>query len=631
MITLTDGAHVAIVGGGPSGSFFGIFASKLARDLGKTLDFTIYERKMFVNHGAPGCNMCAGVVSESLVQSLALEGINLPSSVVRWGIESYFFHTPNGSVRIQSSRLQQRGIATVFRGGGPAGSREKDVRSFDGFLLQKAVEHGVHVKHAIVDEIRMEGEKPGIYSDGKMLQDCDLLVGAFGIKAGTGRMCERLGVGYKIPPSVKATQSEIELGRDWVASRFGHSIHIFLLRIPGIKFVSVIPKGDYITISALGKEPGVDRIKTFLDHPVMKKMLPAGFKIPERFCHCFPKINTGTAQKPFADRLVIVGDASSSRLYKDGIGSAYITSKAAVHTTLLYGVDEEAFRDHYLPVCKTLNRDNFFGQFLFSANDIISVLPSIRRRCFAVIEWEQKDFGRKTPYSDILWDMFTGSRFYKDIFIRALSPLLTIHVLGVMIASFLKEVFFPLREKKERNSAVSEESFLGRLYNDGETIVEEGMQSRTMYVVQSGKVKVVKINAEAGGKETLLALLGEGDIFGEMSLFDASPRSATVKAVGEARVLAIEHEGLLKRIKMDPTLAFRIIKQMSQRIRELNSKLISARKTINQVNGELVQLTEMENVRTKNEETKVNRSVVQLQEKLRKLTGQFIRGDESLL
>ncbi|GAN33439.1 MAG: hypothetical protein DYG83_16790 [Candidatus Brocadia sp. AMX2] len=446
-LILTDGARIGIIGGGPAGSFFSIFASKLARDIGKALDFTIYERKTFANHGASGCNMCAGVISESLVQSLALEGINLPSSVVRWGIESYFFHTQNGSVQIKSSRLQQRGIATVFRGGGPAGSLEKDVQSFDGFLLQKAIDCGTQVKHVIVDEIRLDGGKPGLYSGGRILQDCDLLVGAFGVKASTSKMCEKLGTGYKIPPTIKATQSEIELGRDWVASRFGHSIHIFLLRIPGIKFISIIPKGDYITISALGKEPGVNHIKTFLDHPVMKKMLPSGFKIPERFCHCFPKINVGAARKPFANRLVFVGDAGSSRLYKDGIGSAYITSKAAAYTALLHGVGEEDFRGYYLPVCKTLNRDNLFGRFLFSANDFISIIPPVSRCYFKVIQLEQDGLQRNTPYGDVLWDMFTGSRFYKDIFVRALSPWLTMHLLSVMIASFFKKVFFPHTRK----------------------------------------------------------------------------------------------------------------------------------------------------------------------------------------
>ncbi|MFN3533200.1 MAG: hypothetical protein ACK41Q_11925 [Candidatus Brocadia sp.] len=439
---LTDGDRVAIIGGGPAGSFFGIFASKLAQDIGKTLDFTIYERKTFVNHGASGCNMCAGVVSESLVQVLALEGINLPSSVVRWGIESYFFHTQSSSVQIKSSRLQQRGIATVFRGGGPAGSLEKDVQSFDEFLLRKAIEHGVQVKHVLADEIRLEGGKRRLYSGGKILQDCDLLVGAFGIKAGTGKMYEKLDIGYKIPPTIKATQCEIELGRDWIVNRFGHSIHIFLLHIPGIKCVSIIPKGNYITISMLGKEPNVDQIKTFLGHPVMKKMLPSGFRIPERFCHCFPKINVGAARKPFANRVVFVGDASSTRLYKDGIGSSYITSKAAAYTALLHGVGEEKLREHYLPVCKSLNRDNLFGQFLFYANDLISIIPPISNVYFKMIHWEQKNLQKDTPYSDVLWDMFTGSRFYKDIFLRTLNPWPTIHVLGAIVLSSLRKVFF---------------------------------------------------------------------------------------------------------------------------------------------------------------------------------------------
>ncbi|MFN3533201.1 MAG: Crp/Fnr family transcriptional regulator [Candidatus Brocadia sp.] len=174
---------------------------------------------------------------------------------------------------------------------------------------------------------------------------------------------------------------------------------------------------------------------------------------------------------------------------------------------------------------------------------------------------------------------------------------------------------------------MSEESLLGKVYKDGETVVEEGMLSRTMYVIQSGKVKVVKSDA---GRETVLTLLGEGDIFGEMSLFDASSRSATVKAVGDVRVLAIEHEGLLRRIKMDPTLAFRIIKQMSQRIRDLNTRLLSAQQTINQANNTLLQMNKTENVRIKDHEANLMHSIAQLQEKLHKLTEQFIRREEPL-
>lgn len=440
-VILHDGARIAIIGGGPAGSLFCIFASQLARDMGKALDFTIYERKSFTSYGASGCNMCAGVVSESLVQLLALEGINLPPAVVQWGIESYFFHTEGGSVEIKSSRLRQRGIATVFRGGGPAGSLAKGIQSFDDFLLQRAVEHGACVKRTFIDRVCMEGDKPRVYSGGNMLQDCDLLVGAFGIKAGTGKMFEDLSAGYKVPPTTKAVQSEIELGSDWVERRFGHSIHIFLLRIPGIKFVSVIPKGDYITVSVLGKYPKSDHITAFLDHSAMKKFLPSGFQIPPKFCHCFPKISVGAAIKPFARRAAFVGDASSTRLYKDGIGSAYITAKAAAHTALLHGIGEKDFREYYFPACKSLNRDNLFGQHLFFVNKLISVVSPISRGYFHIVQSEQKNLQKNTPYSDVLWDMFTGSRFYKDIFFRTLHPWFILYLLGAVVLYPIKKAF----------------------------------------------------------------------------------------------------------------------------------------------------------------------------------------------
>src|SRR3989338_8064106 len=168
---------------------------------------------------------------------------------------------------------------------------------------------------------------------------------------------------------------------------------------------------------------------------------------------------------------------------------------------------------------------------------------------------------------------------------------------------------------------MSEEGLLGRIYKDGEVIVEEGTQSRTMYVIQSGQVKVVKSEGET---ETILATLGEGDIFGEMSLFDAKPRSAPVKAGGEATILAIDHENFLKMIKMDPSLAFRTIKQMSQRIRDLNNRVSYALKMANQAHNELIHLKEAEITNIKGMDVKLNSildSMAQLQQELHKLKG----------
>ena len=91
-----------------------------------------------------------------------------------------------------------------------------------------------------------------------------------------------------------------------------------------------------------------------------------------------------------------------------------------------------------------------------------------------------------------------------------------------------------------------------------------------MYVVQSGKVEVF---SQSGGKETRLAELEEGDFFGEMALFEQDVRSASVRPLGEARVLTVDRRMFMRKIHEDPSLAFRVLQRLSRRIRQLNEEL----------------------------------------------------------
>jgi CRP/FNR family cyclic AMP-dependent transcriptional regulator len=109
---------------------------------------------------------------------------------------------------------------------------------------------------------------------------------------------------------------------------------------------------------------------------------------------------------------------------------------------------------------------------------------------------------------------------------------------------------------------------LGRQHGAGETIVREGESGDCLYVIQSGEVEVIR---ERGGAEVQLAVLKESDFFGEGSLFDREKRSATVRALGEVRVLTVDKKTLLRRIQEDPTLAYRIIETMSHRVRDLDA------------------------------------------------------------
>lgn len=115
---------------------------------------------------------------------------------------------------------------------------------------------------------------------------------------------------------------------------------------------------------------------------------------------------------------------------------------------------------------------------------------------------------------------------------------------------------------------------LGKVYRDGEVIVRQGEEGRCMFVVQEGEVEVF---TRREGEEIPLRVLGQGAIIGEMSLFDRELRSATVRARGEARLLTIDKETLLRRVQEDPSLALHLIRNMSRRIRELSDELARSR------------------------------------------------------
>jgi CRP-like cAMP-binding protein len=112
---------------------------------------------------------------------------------------------------------------------------------------------------------------------------------------------------------------------------------------------------------------------------------------------------------------------------------------------------------------------------------------------------------------------------------------------------------------------------LGKVYGDGEEIVRQGEIGDCMYVIQTGQAEAVQ---GKDGKEVRLAVLGEGDVFGEMALFERMPRSATVRALGDVRVLTIDKKTFLRRVHEDPSLAFRILQKLSYRIRELDTELV---------------------------------------------------------
>jgi hypothetical protein len=118
----------------------------------------------------------------------------------------------------------------------------------------------------------------------------------------------------------------------------------------------------------------------------------------------------------------MVGDCGVARLYKDGIGAAYRTAKAAAKTAILQGISEEDFRSHYWPTCRAIANDNRIGKLLFAANQLFKKGRFTRKAILHMVSWEQQSNGRPRLMSTVLWDLFTGSAPYREILFRTFHP-----------------------------------------------------------------------------------------------------------------------------------------------------------------------------------------------------------------
>jgi flavin-dependent dehydrogenase len=184
----------------------------------------------------------------------------------------------------------------------------------------------------------------------------------------------------------------------------------------------LIPKRDYLTICLMGKEIDDNLLQSFLTAPEVSSCFPQGWRWDEPACHCAPRIQIGAAVRPFADRLVFIGDSGASRLKKDGIGAAYRTAKAAASCAIMAGISAEDFRRYYAPFCRRMEVDNHFGRLVFFMARIIQRLRFSRRALLHMVVAEQLSPGISSGMSSVLWDTFTGSAPYQEVFLRTLHP-----------------------------------------------------------------------------------------------------------------------------------------------------------------------------------------------------------------
>ncbi|HEY5037788.1 MAG TPA: cyclic nucleotide-binding domain-containing protein [bacterium] len=137
---------------------------------------------------------------------------------------------------------------------------------------------------------------------------------------------------------------------------------------------------------------------------------------------------------------------------------------------------------------------------------------------------------------------------------------------------FLKEVSLFDGMQDKTLSAIFK---LGKVknYKVGEVIIQEGQPGGNLHIMINGRAEVMK-SGKAPGDKKYLADMNRGSIFGEMSVFDDAPYSASVKAREESSVHIIKGEDFKKFLKKNPDVAYEVfctlITLISSRLRRTN-------------------------------------------------------------
>jgi CRP-like cAMP-binding protein len=125
-----------------------------------------------------------------------------------------------------------------------------------------------------------------------------------------------------------------------------------------------------------------------------------------------------------------------------------------------------------------------------------------------------------------------------------------------------------------------------RSFRAGEVVFREGDDSDTCYVVRIGHARAIRSHAD--GRTITLASFGPGDIFGELAMFDAEKRSATVEAVDDLEVVALLGSDMRRLVRQHPEIAAKLLTALTRRLRDANERL--ARQSFQTVQSRVAQV-----------------------------------------
>jgi CRP/FNR family transcriptional regulator, cyclic AMP receptor protein len=121
-------------------------------------------------------------------------------------------------------------------------------------------------------------------------------------------------------------------------------------------------------------------------------------------------------------------------------------------------------------------------------------------------------------------------------------------------------------EARERFAAVA----TVQVFHRGDQVFSEGDDAAQLFIVKSGRIAIANRNID---RESLLALMNEGDLFGEMALFDGEGRSAGARALEQSELVVLPYESMTQELQNDANALWAVVGLFSRRIRVADEAL----------------------------------------------------------
>jgi flavin-dependent dehydrogenase len=548
---LQDGDRVAVVGGGPAGSFFAYHLLREARRLKRSLDVVILEKKHGESSAADdfqrsGCNSCAGGISPRLDQILAQHDLGLPGGIIEGRIDYVWVHGQWKNFRLKVP--SDMAMYSVFRGSLPTG-RSNGTAGLDDFLLSRAIAEGARLMRGKVQSIAYGPSGTAVLkvhspATGLVSLDSSFVAIATGINArggladggdGLAASLRRLNPEFTSGRSRQALIFELDVGEDYLVRTMHREIHFieYGSKHLDLEHTALLPKGRFLTVAMIGRcvdEAVLPRdsrriIEEFLALPQVRRILPGIGSAPVA-CVCSPQMSVTPATSPFGDRFAVIGDAVGSRLNKDGLFSAHVTATRLAEAVLHDGIDRSALSKRYGRTIDWLAADNRYGRVVFGVSRFVFAKPLASRVAYQAFatEFKVRD-ERNRPVALLLWKIASGTSDYREVLREMLSPRLLRSVFvgaGVTLGNMAVERMLGLRwgeygryptvVLKEKRRTVKEdlEARLG-------TPLGDSPDFERMYVIKIG-----------GSKDEIMRRLAK---FGDVDAPFLNPRLVKVRRV----------------------------------------------------------------------------------------------------